>query len=785
MNVHFKMKRRSSLWSWFRNLSPLFLGLLCGSVLSSLFQNLFQAQLCEPSCVEESTTAEIIDLDLDGHLGKFDNDESSASGDFRPTLATVNNASLKARPRFFATEIGIRQRLFIGFMVAVSDLQLLYDTMDNTLKEYANRVVFFVEKSSTNTSIFFGANVIELDTYVVKKLPSLAFDYINKRFNQFDWYFMVANRTIVNRFAIDRLMKQLSAGDSLFFGQLSFDNVCSLEAGILISRDLLDKLVDCNQEDAYNSIADYRCIFSHLQCTDTWKNVKFRSLKFRTDQWMKSNLVSEDYEQILTVQGLESQSEVEMVQAELRRLESYHLQARLQSIRQEVLNLSNLLSENLTLPLGLAEPWRSADRYDLLKWDFFNATHMFPASSDEETAILLRGYDRLDVLAVSGFAIDWLKCKHGCCAGDGSSGGRLKSKCSDSAKFLSGYRRFDPNRGVDYVLDFLEINHHEQAQARMERVYLLRPVGNAELVPVPFVTESTSVTMLLRVRGFEIEQAVLFLDQFKRLCLDEDQRCNLILLMQRQANGTDDAMEHSLRKLRSVFRSWNAARGSRVQVVKLIGEACLVRMVDLVVSRLKTTRLLLLASPWMHLDREMLNRVRMQTVENFQAFFPVPFVHYHPTLTGLKQQWNANVGVRQHSQLGRNLGRFDRSNFEIASFYSTDYAYVRSLLHTENSFPNVAAQTTDSKITADGRYIFKLFCNTNQKNQDNGRKFHVMRAVDPAFQLIHPNTANCNLAADMTELEACLSMKKQNLGSRIQMASYLFNAKTTANLPTN
>ncbi|KAL1237594.1 Chondroitin sulfate synthase [Trichinella spiralis] len=713
------MKRRSSLWS-------------------CLFQNLFPAQLCEPSCVEESTTAEIIDLDLDGHLGKFDNDDSSssASGDFdrmssRPTLATVSNASLKARPKFFATEVGIRQRLLIGFMVAVSDLQLLYDTMDSTLKEYANRVVFFVEKSSTNNSIFFGTNVVSLDTYVVKNLPSLAFDYINKRFNQFDWYFLVANRTIVNPFAIDRLMKQLSAGDSLFFGQLTFGNVCSLEAGILISRDLLDKLIDCNQED------DYRCIFSHLQCTDSWKNVQFRSV--------------------------------------LRRLESDHLQARLRSIRQEVLNLSNLLGENVTLPLGLEEPWRSADRYDLLKWDFFNASHMFPASSDEETAILLRGYDRLDVLAVSGFAIDWLKRKRGCC-GDG----RLKSNCSDSAKLLSGYRRFDPNRGVDYVLDFLEISHQ---QARMKRVYLLRPVGNAELVPAPFVTESTSVTMLLPVRGFEIEQAALFLDQFKRLCLDEDQRCNLILLFQRQANGTDQAIERSLRKL---FGSWNGARGSRLQVVKLIGEACLVRMVDLVVSRLKTTRLLLLASPWLQLDREMLNRVRMQTIENFQAFFPVPFVHYHPTLTGLKQQWNGNVGVRQHSQLGRNLGRFDRSNFEIASFYSTDYAYVRNMLHTENSFANVAAQTTDSTtITADGRYIFKLFCNTNEQNKGSGRKFHVMRAVDPTFQLIHRNTANCNRAVDMTELETCLSMKKRNLGTRIQMASYLFNAKTASNSPTN
>ncbi|KRX24422.1 Chondroitin sulfate synthase 2 [Trichinella nelsoni] len=776
MNVHFKMKRRSSLWSWFRNLSPLFLGILCGIVLSSLFQNLFHAQLCEPSCVEESTTAEIIDLDLDGHLGKFDNDDSSssASGDFdrmssRPTLATVSNASLKARPKFFATEVGIRQRLLIGFMVAVSDLQLLYDTMDNTLKEYANRVVFFVEKSSTNNSIFFGTNVVSLDTYVVKNLPSLAFDYINKRFNQFDWYFLVANRTIVNPFAIDRLMKQLNAGDSLFFGQLTFGNVCSLEAGILISRDLLDKLIDCNQDD------DYRCIFSHLQCTDSWKNVQFRSLKFRTAEWMESNLVNENYRQILTVQGLESQSEVEIVQAYLRRLESDHLQARLRSIRQEVLNLSNLLGENVTLPLGLAEPWRSADRYDLLKWDFFNASHMFPASSDEETAILLRGYDRLDVLAVSGFAIDWLKRKRGCC-GDG----RLKSNCSDSAKLLSGYRRFDPNRGVDYVLDFLEISHQ---QARMKRVYLLRPVGNAELVPAPFVTESTSVTMLLPVRGFEIEQAALFLDQFKRLCLDEDQRCNLILLFQRQANGTDQAIERSLRKL---FGSWNGVRGSRLQVVKLIGEACLVRMVDLVVSRLKTTRLLLLASPWLQLDREMLNRVRMQTIENFQAFFPVPFVYYHPTLTGLKQQWNGNVGVRQHSQLGRNLGRFDRSNFEIASFYSTDYAYVRNMLHTENSFANVAAQTTDSTtITADGRYIFKLFCNTNEQNKDSGRKFHVMRAVDPTFQLIHRNTANCNRAVDMIELETCLSMKKKNLGTRIQMASYLFNAKTASNLPTN
>lgn len=65
---------------------------------------------------------------------------------------------------------------------------------------------------------------------------------------------------------------------------------------------------------------------------------------------------------------------------------------------------------------------------------------------------------------------------------------------------LNGYRQFDPVRGASYQLD-LEVTYDQAsntpAATYHRRVNVFRPLGLTEILPMPYVTETSRITMVV------------------------------------------------------------------------------------------------------------------------------------------------------------------------------------------------------------------------------------------------------------------------------------------------
>src|SRR5262249_40988873 len=109
------------------------------------------------------------------------------------------------------------------------------------------------------------------------------------------------------------------------------------------------------------------------------------------------------------------------------------------NVEEEIRNMRSDFPEETTWPQSLPKPWRPKTRYETMKWDFFTNLEIFEGSSDQNFKPL-SGINRKDVDNVLNFAL------------------KRMSKVSPELQYqrlMGGYRKFDPTRGMEYILDLV------------------------------------------------------------------------------------------------------------------------------------------------------------------------------------------------------------------------------------------------------------------------------------------------------------------------------------------
>ena len=123
----------------------------------------------------------------------------------------------------------------------------------------------------------------------------------------------------------------------------------------------------------------------------------------------------------------------------------------------------------------------------------------------------------------------------------------------------AGYRRFDGARGMDYILD-LEVQPEAGGAEKVRRVEVHRPILKTELVPVPFVTEKPTVSLVLPVRPEGAARAQAFVQQL----ITRSENVGLLLVL--VPGAADPALFDPLRALAHTAnerRGGAAAAGAR------------------------------------------------------------------------------------------------------------------------------------------------------------------------------------------------------------------------------
>ncbi|XP_045368049.2 chondroitin sulfate synthase 2 isoform X2 [Camelus bactrianus] len=614
--------------------------------------------------------------------------------------AQPGQAAKKAvRTRYISTELGIRQRLLVAVLTSQATLPTLGVAVNRTLGHRLERVVFLT--GSRGRRVPPGMAVVTLgEERPIGHLHLALRHLLEQHGDDFDWFFLVPDATYTEAHGLARLAGRLSlaAAAHLYLGrpqdfiggEPAPGRYCHGGFGVLLSRTLLQQLRP-HLESCRNDI-----------------------VSARPDEWLGRC--------ILDATGVGCTADHEW----------------------EIQNTSRLAADGeraAAWPVGIPAPSRPASRFEVLRWDYFTEQHAF-SCADGSPRCPLRGADRADVADILGAALEELNRRY-------HPALRLQKQ-----QLVNGYRRFDPARGMEYTLDLqLEALTPQGGRRPLtRRVQLLRPLSRVEILPVPYVTEASRLTVLLPLAAAERDLAPGFLEAFASAALEPgDAAAALTLLLlyeprQAQRAAHADVFAPVKTHVAELERRFPGARVPWLSVQTAAPSP--LRLMDLLSKKHPLDTLFLLAGPDTVLTPDFLNRCRMHAISGWQAFFPMHFQAFHPTV--------APPQGPGPPELGRDTGRFDRQAASEACFYNSDYVAARARL---------AAASEQEEELLESLDVYELFLRFSS--------LHVLRAVEPALlQRYRAQTCSARLSEDM--YHRCRQSALESLGSRTQLAMLLF-----------
>lgn len=187
--------------------------------------------------------------------------------DFEPRLNLINKpmAAKKAikniiRPRYYSSELGIREKLFVGVMTTQKNINKLATAFNRTTAHLVDKIKYFINAADNVRTNFKLKNIVGFTDARDHLKPFHIFKYIADNYlDDYDFFLLTTDTTYVN---VHRLLKQLnhiSVSFDVYIGQRHVANeflesderqrmmetdrdYCNLNAGIILSSGLIRKI---------------------------------------------------------------------------------------------------------------------------------------------------------------------------------------------------------------------------------------------------------------------------------------------------------------------------------------------------------------------------------------------------------------------------------------------------------------------------------------------------------------------------------------------------------------
>ncbi|XP_076758264.1 chondroitin polymerizing factor isoform X1 [Xylocopa sonorina] len=686
------------------------------------------------------------------------------------------------RPRYYSTELGIREKLFIGVITSQQYLHSRDIAINKTVAHIVDKVRYFISiPEGTKPNVTLPGIVGFTDTRSILK-PFHTMKYIIDNYlENYDYYFLIKDISYINIKKLVKFVTKISVSQNVHTGVLGdIPTYCSLDSGILLSNSIIQELksnLDWCVENAYSDSDDInfgRCIVhsSSMPCSSYIQGQKFLYTKlpstFLFEQNLKDLAKNEDFLNSLVIYPIYDHLVIYKLNTYFAAIKSVEIQERISDIRKSILNMAHLgppQERNVSWPIGNQRGNKAAGRFDILRWTYFNETHIF-FNTDFSTVQELKTDAKFDIdrtinITASRIIADY---QH-----------RLKFN-----KLLNGYQRFDASRGMDYILDleFIDMNNGKTLKKRIE---VCKPLGKVEILPVPYVTENTRINIILVIDLTKKQDALTFLEQYASDCMEKKYKTFLMVVLLYNFNSASKGradiyyeikqyallLAEKYKKQQSKV-TWLSIRLPNIVTAVEPNQLLNIAVTDLCVRKFSPDGLILFVETGMQLRLDYLNRVRMNTINQYQVFSPIPFVEYHPDVVHMND-------VKQvDTDINRNHGRYDEYNFNSIAFYVRDYNIMRRtveasipIIHSDKDIPSILKLSQDIPVTS----LFEMFVSFSN--------LHVLRAVEPALKVKYKNIDCTNTSSNMYKI--CTSSKNLHLGRRSQLARLILDYQTYKN----
>ena len=140
------------------------------------------------------------------------------------------------RPRYVSTELGIREKLFVGVLTSPSTVDKLGVAVDKTMSKHVTKVIFF--SALKPLTVPNGLPIVAFGDKNLEMLPIHILKYVKEHYAEtFDFYLFMSDRTYLRGEKYFDLVEHISVRDDVYMGVPGADkNICMVEGGILLSQ---------------------------------------------------------------------------------------------------------------------------------------------------------------------------------------------------------------------------------------------------------------------------------------------------------------------------------------------------------------------------------------------------------------------------------------------------------------------------------------------------------------------------------------------------------------------
>lgn len=701
--------------------------------------------------------------------------------DFEPRIVPYTKPAQQSQPKkvfrakYASTELGIRERLFVGVLTSKTTLGTLAVAVNRTLSHHLDgRLAFFT--GTRGRKVPHGMLVVAHgdERPVVAMFQTVSY-LLEHHVDDYDWFYLAQDDAYTQPDRLKVLVGHLSAGRELYIGRPqefigaeppgleeaagpgmgARARFCSGGAGYLLSRALLLRLKPV-LEHCRNDIVSVRpeewlgrCIvdFTNTNCVDEVDGLQYKDFVLEKG-FDLSRETSGAFRNSLSVHPVTKPEQMYQLHKHFTEIELQTTYEEIEKLQAEIKNVSEVAvdgNRSALWPIGIPPPFEPKTRFEVLRWEYFTEDQMY-SCADGSPKCPLEGVDLLDVEDVVRTAVAELNRKY------------EPALHLAKQRLVNGYRRFDPTRGMEYTLDLqLEVRTEAGHVGQLwRRVHLVRPLSQVEIIPMPYVTEATRVHVLLPLASAERDVALHFLDHYASNLFETGENAVLTFLfiydpLEAQHVSQADVFGEVKAKVAAYERKYPSVKVPWISVKT--ESPALLRVLDIVSRKHPVDTLFFLATPDTAVTSEFLNRCRMNAISGWQAFFPIHFQDYDPKVAFQDQ------APPPSPDLVRDAGHFDRYVFDEACFYNADYMAARTHMAGD---PQENRDTDDLLESLDVYDVFVRYSG-----------LHVFRAVEPALHQRYRNRT-CNPRLSEDAFHRCVQSTLEGVGARSQLAMLLF-----------
>ncbi|XP_030641841.1 chondroitin sulfate synthase 2 isoform X2 [Chanos chanos] len=644
------------------------------------------------------------------------------SDDFRPRIvayepAVKNKTKEPFRAKYISTELGIRERLFVGVLTSKNTINTLGVAVNHTIRQHLDSVVFFT--GMHNHKLPHGFPVVNhgyehLTQAMFQTVKHILRHYIN----EYDWFYFTQDDTYMQADRIKGLVSHLSVNQMLYMGKpVEFVDkqiqarYCHGGFGYLMSRSLLLHLKlflgNCENSFLHARPDEWlgRCVvdYTNTSCVSEYEGLEYHH--YESGESVDYSKEAEQFEYVLTVHPVSDPEHMYRLHKLFTHIELQKTYKEIEKLQAEIKNLSEVAYEgkrSMVWPIGINPSFRPENHRAVLWWDYFTEDLIYNCP-DGSPRCELHGIDRMDVEDVIGVAVEEMNRKY------------KPIIHLNKQQLVNGYRRFDPCRGMEYILDLqLEvINQKGRNLSVVKRVHLLRPLSRVEMIATLLVRETVTVHIILPITSQHTDHISSFLDAYAKNAIEKSENAILTVLFIYDHFEAQEVNQHDIfsavkNQIKSYERKFLDLKIPWISV-ETEGPSQ-IRYMDVISKQHPVDTLFFITTVQTNISSEFLSRCRMNTVRNRQVFFPIPL-----------QDWNQDIAchkqaVPKMAHLNKDTDMFNSSSWNEACVYNSDYVAARALL---------ASDVQEKEDLLENFVISDMFVRYS--------RLHVFRAVEPSL----------------------------------------------------